>query len=395
MNTNMEQKHRVSIVPCSSYDRIEVERAWHVAIKAIGGISQFITPNSKVLVKPNLLSGVTPEKCVTTHPEIVRAVVKDLVDLGCQVVIGDSPGTGIINNPSNIKRIYENAGISQIAQELGAQLYTDIQEDTAVFPQGRTRQRFPLIKAAMEVDHIVVISKAKTHSFMYLSGAIKNLFGLIFGLQKSVFHSIYKDQESFASMLVDLNQLVKPSLQVMDGVMAMEGDGPMAGNPKKIGAILCSKEAVGIDALLCRLMDFDPLRVPVIKCAIDVGWIDPGLENLEVVGEWKTFIKKDFVKPATYSGNHPSKYLRRFNNYLLQTFGGVYSLHPVVHPKLCIKCGKCIRSCPVNVISMQKGRIKFNRNTCIHCFCCHEMCLSGAISLQRNIWGKALAKILK
>jgi len=173
----------VALARCTAYDREEVTRSVRQVVDLLGGIESFISPGSRVLVKPNLLQGLPPERCVTTHPEVVRAVCVLLQSIGCFVVIADSPGGGIRYTPASLRSLYQAAGYDQVAAETGALLNYDTGFYEHPFPEGRLAKRFPVILPVRDADHIVVVSKAKTHLWPLFSGGAKNLFGVIPGLE--------------------------------------------------------------------------------------------------------------------------------------------------------------------------------------------------------------------
>ena len=216
----------VAVARCDGYDLEEVEAAVRRAVELVGGIEKFVSPGAKILLKPNLLQGQAPERCVTTHPAVVAAVARLLTEHGCRVVIGDSPGAGVVYSEANLRRAYLRAGYTAVAEETGAVLNYDISSRVISFPEGEAMKQFSIITPAAEADAIVVVSKAKTHMWTRMTGATKNLFGLIPGLEKPVFHFRFQDEYAFGRMLVDLNECMKPRLQIVDAVMAMEGTAP-------------------------------------------------------------------------------------------------------------------------------------------------------------------------
>ena len=213
-------KSQVSIIKCEGYESKLVEEKIRMAVGLIGGISAFVKPKAKVLVKPNLLMAKEPEYGITTHPEVVRAVVKLLKEIGCSVFVGDGPSVWG-NQIENIDEVYERTGMSRVCREEGVELVK--------FDKRRWRGKFPLSTWLDECDYLVSIPKFKTHEFTLITGAIKNNFGLVSGTYKTELHKKYFERENFAKTVVDVYQEVKPTLTVIDGILAMEGDGPASG----------------------------------------------------------------------------------------------------------------------------------------------------------------------
>jgi uncharacterized protein (DUF362 family)/Pyruvate/2-oxoacid:ferredoxin oxidoreductase delta subunit len=385
---------KVSLIKCDDYDRKKVESSVRMAIDLLGGIGAFVSPGQKVFVKFNLLQGAAPEKCVTTHPEVVYAVAKLLKEHGCDVLLGDSPGSGIPYSEANLRKAYAASGFDRIAEELGVPLNYDVGYRDVPAPESKTIKQFPIINPVLDCDTLVVVSKVKTHASLFVTGAAKNIFGVIPGLEKPTYHARLPDPRDFGRMLVDLNELVRPKLEIMDAVFGMEGDGPFAGNPRKIGAILASGDYSAIDVATCRLISVDPMQAPTVAAAVERGFLRKDMKDVSMLGDkWKGLIVKDFKKPATYAGKAPRQ-VQTSPFAKLIAVASEYTLRPVIHEDLCVACLKCVRSCPVKTIAVVDETPVIDYNQCIRCYCCHEMCDSKAISLERNeAAGRELAKL--
>ncbi len=382
----------VAVVRCEDYSPGEVDSAVRRAIDLLGGIGRFVAPGEQILLKPNLLQGQEPERSVTTHPAVVATVARLLVEHGCRVVIGDSPGAGIVYSEANLRRAYSRSGFAAVAEETGAVLNYDTGSMTVPYPEGEMTKQFSIITPALEADAIVVVSKAKTHMWTRMTGAAKNLFGLIPGLEKPVFHFRFQDEYAFGRMLVDLNECMKPRLQVVDAVVGMEGDGPQSGSPRRIGVVLAGSDYAAVDTVLARLIGMDPLEIGSIRGAAERGLVDPAA--VRTVGDDPAeFTVPDFRKPSTYAGGGAGPW-RRVVLAVVQRFGRTYAPRPAVNAPACIGCRKCERICPVQAITVAEGRATINLSRCIRCYCCHEMCTEHAIALSRSLAGKLLARLL-
>jgi uncharacterized protein (DUF362 family)/ferredoxin len=379
------QASPVSLARCTSYDQHEVISSVQRAVLDTGRFPGSIERGSRVLVKPNLLQGLPPERAVSTHPEVVRALILLLRQMDCEVTIADSPGAGIRYTSSNLKRVYRETGYDSIAKDTGAVLNYDISYRMIPCPEGRLVRKFPVISPVLHADHVIGVSKLKTHVWTLFTGAAKNLFGVVPGLHKPVFHARYKDPHHFGSMIVDLNELIVPALHVMDGVVGMEGDGPASGIPRNMGMILACTNPFSLDAVACRMIGIAPLDVPTTREAVARGILGESLEAIELHGDRIGPLPlARFKYPSTYLG--PEKGMRK-NLFFraLHRLGSIYAIYPSFDPSLCQSCRRCSLICPVHALSFEHGYPSLNKKACIRCYCCHEICPSRAISLGKNV----------
>ncbi len=378
----------VGAANCGSYDRDVVAEAVTKAVNAAGGLPP--VRGKRVLIKPNLLSDLGADSAVTTHPEIVRAVCRMVLDAGGQPIIADSPGAGHLYTPKTLRRIYERSGMSTVADETGAELSFDTGSAEVPCPNGTVMKRFTVITPAQNADVIVSVCKLKTHMFTKFSGAVKNTFGVIPGLDKPVFHSRFVDQQDFSEMLVDLNELIGVDFVIMDAVAGMEGNGPMGGDPKFCGYVLASNSVYGLDYSAQRLIGMDPDQIATTAAARRRGLLDTVEERGDTIVP-----VQNFVLPATYAGPQRNTRLRRMILTRMQKAGRVYAPAPRVIQERCIGCGQCVRICPKKAIRLTKGKAEFDLARCIRCYCCHEMCQARAIDLKRGVIGELLHTLIR
>lgn len=378
------------MVRCDSYDTEEVLAAVRRSVELLGGLGRFVSPGHRVVLKPNLLHPSRPSKAVTTHPEVVYAVAVLLREHGCEVIIAESAGGGSMFTEGGLRRLYSTCEIDQAAQRAGVGLNFDTSHEEVPNPSGKVVKRFRIIAPAARCDAIVSVSKAKTHVLTTMTGGTKNLFGILPGMEKPSFHGRLPRVDEFSEMIVDLNELMRPRLQIMDAVVGMEGDGPQGGDPRKIGAILASGNYAALDIVAARLMALPPDSVPTIRAAAARGVVPEDL-SVEVLGDdLDALLVKDFKHPATMGqeGFARSRFMRAFAR-----MARAYALRPVVQPSLCVGCGECVRACPKGAIRMVRGKARVKYRDCIRCYCCHEMCTRKAIRLERGWAGKIMVKV--
>ncbi|NYT01647.1 MAG: DUF362 domain-containing protein [Methanosarcinales archaeon] len=378
----------VSVVRCQDYDPAKVDPALRRAVGLLGKMGDLVRPGSRVLIKPNLLQPAPPERHITTHPQVVLSVAALLKEQGCRVVIAESPGMPPYSQAS-LRRLYRSTGLEEGAREMGVDLNLDTGCTTVPAPNSRLIKRFSVIDPALEADCIVVVSKAKTHALTGMTGAAKNLFGLVPGLEKSAFHARLPHIDDFSHMILDLNLLLKPRLQIMDAVMALEGPGPSTGSPRKIGALLASRDCSAMDVVVSRLMSFDPREVSTIRAAVERGLLRKDFSDVQAVGDsLEDLVVPDFRKPPAGEGRLRGG-LRAAFNPLLRS----YSLRPQVAEDRCTGCGICSQVCPARAAEVAGGKARVDYSRCIRCYCCQEMCPARAIDLRRCLWGRMVARV--
>jgi len=373
---------KVFIGKCEDYEYRKVEELIFSGMKEMDCLENLIFEGCRVLVKPNLLRGNKPEEGVTTHPAVVEATVRYLMNKGCEVIIGDSPGGPFTE--ASLKGVYKNTGLAEVAEKTKCSLNFNVEGVMVENDRAKKLLKMEVIKIATEVDFIVNVAKLKTHCMMTYTGAVKNLFGLIPGLIKADYHLKMKSNENFAEHLVDICEYAKPVVSIIDGIVGMEGDGPSAGSLRESGVLIISDNPYSADLVGCRLIGFDENIVPTISTARNRKIIGSTFEEINFPGLTLDSINiEPFKMPKTASVTFMSGKVPPFvENFVMDRFRP----KPVIVKGKCIKCGICADVCPAKTIEMQKGGPEIKLETCIRCFCCHELCPKKAIEVKRNFF---------
>ena len=364
------------IIKCDSYDIDEVKRAVEKAFDLLGGLDSFIKSEMKVVIKANLMRKSSPEDCCVTHPSLIEAVASLVRGLGARAIICDSPGGPY--NEGALKSIYRATGVSDAAKRADAELNYDCSY-SKVDIGGKVIKNIDIITPVIEADAIIDIAKLKTHAHATYTGAVKNMFGCVPGFEKAELHFNYPKTEDFANAIIDIAQRVKPTISIIDAVMAMEGNGPGSGEPRFVGAIVASKSMYSADIAAMKLANIGVDEVPIIKEAIARGLAD---SNPEFIGDdLQELVVKDF-KRSDYVDNNVLK--NRVPGFLAAPLSKFLALKPVINRELCIGCGVCEKICPSTTIHIRRNKAKIYRKGCIKCFCCQEFCPKKAITGKRN-----------
>lgn len=383
------EKEIVSLIGCRGYDYRWVKDAVAKSFENLGGVGKFIDRGDKVLLKLNLLMKKKPEDATTTHPLFTKALAEILIEYGAEVIIGDSPGGPF--HASLLKGIYKTCGIESIANEVGAKLNYNTNATAIKNEDGLILKKITAMEVLEEVDKVISVSKLKTHGMMLFTGAVKNMFGIVPGLEKAEYHVRMPNNVDFSNALVDICLAVKPVLSFMDGIIGMEGAGPSGGNPRKIGVVIGTTSPYHLDVVATTIIGLKPSKVPTIQRCIERGLCKGNFEDIELKGDpMENFIIKDFVIPPIRSidlleGKMP-KFLRDIINGLLQP-------KPVFMHDKCVGCGDCAKNCPSQVIKMNHDKPSVHLNECIRCFCCQELCPVKAVEIYRPLMMKLLSRL--
>ena len=379
MEETPEKNPPVSIVRCADYGEENVYLAVGEAIGLQGGMKRFVKKGERILLKPNLLAAKAVSSAVTTHPQVVKAVIRLVKEAGATPVVGDSPGVG------SARKVADRCGLGEVLGDTGTELVEFRDAVQAENRGGHTFRRFEVAKEALEVDGIINIPKLKTHVQMFLTMGVKNMFGCVPGKRKPQWHlAAGTDSLFFAGMLLDLYYLLKPRLTVMDAIIAMEGNGPGSGVPRDAGLVLASADALRMDAAAACILGARPDDVPVLRAARARN-LDIDVSGITVLGERIEDVKiKNFQFPPVVSPNMTER-LPYFIDRLLRKS---LTSRPDVAGSICTLCGICVEVCPPSAMK-KTGKILIDYDRCIRCFCCQEMCPHGAITSKEG-WLKRL-----
>jgi len=359
MNKQNLKTDSIVCIEKSTYQNIDLDSL----LNPLGHLNKYIKKGQMVLLKVNLLNASVPSKAVTTNPLLVKKIAEAVLKIGGVPYIGDSPSGQFTKR--RLQKVYKKAGLLELSRELGIELNYDTTTKKVPIPNGKRLKKVPICNYVLQADKIIAIPKIKTHIYMIMTLATKIMYGAVPGLTKARYHSQYIKRTSFSDMLLDILSIVKPDLFIMDGIIGMEGQGPASGTPVNLGVLLASENPVSMDISICRMLNIEPVGIPVLKLAKIRG-----LWPKEIIYPQNT---PDDVKYTNF--NLPSS-----ADYLL-TGKQTPPQSPIITPK-CISCGLCEEICPQNAITMGIKGAQITYSKCIKCYCCHEICPEVAIDLK-------------
>jgi uncharacterized protein (DUF362 family)/Pyruvate/2-oxoacid:ferredoxin oxidoreductase delta subunit len=367
-------KQPVSLRAAAGYDRSVIETALTELLAPLGGMAAFVQPGQRVLLKPNLLSAKAPEKAVTTHPEVVRAVIRLAQQAGGIVAVGDSPGVGAP------RHVAARCGILAIIEETGA-TFAPFSESVSVRPSGGTFHELEIARDILEADVIINLPKLKTHQMMGFTCAVKNLFGAVVGMRKPRLHlQAGTDKAFFALMLLELAEYIRPALSIVDAVTGMEGDGPGSGDPIHIGVLLAGTDPLAVDTVAADLVRLPPELNWPQKIARRTGRFGSRIAEVETIGDHLDDLRPQNFRPAQTAdvdfGLPPF-----LKNHLRRSLTAL----PAVDRSRCEACGLCVKHCPPKAMRLAGDQLHIDYKRCIGCFCCQELCPHTALQTRQGL----------
>lgn len=368
----------VSLSFCDSYDEEKVYEAVKNAVDCLGGLDKFVSKDERILLKPNFLYPASVDKCITTNPSVIRAAIRLLSEGGYDFMCGDSPANGTCDSA------FEKLGLDK--------------SHIAHMDHGVQKGEFIFASDVVEADAIIGLCKMKTHALERITGAVKNMYGLIYSRNKAKGHVSHPSASSFAKMLVAIHKATPQRLHIMDGIVAMEGNGPASGTPVNMNLILASPDPVALDTVFCYLINLDPKLVPTNSC----GYVD-GLgtyreDEIEILLNGEKITAGELARrygKADFDVQRETD--RRSVLSIWSNITGRFGNRPRIDESKCVKCGVCVEHCPVegHALSFKKGKAHppvYDYTKCIRCYCCQELCPSHAIYAGRkkqNIAGRS------
>jgi uncharacterized protein (DUF362 family) len=359
MNSNHQVNNPIVSIQKSTYTDIDLESL----LNPFCGIQKYIKSGERVLLKTNLLTPSKPEKAVVTHPAVVGAVAQAILKVGGIPYIGDSPSGQFTKR--RLEKTYTKAGLKDLANKLGIELNYDTGTQKIIIPKGKKLKKTILCNFVLNADKIIALPKIKTHSYMIMTLATKIMYGVIPGLTKAKYHSMFLKKTAFADMLLDVLSIRKPDLIIMDGIVGMQGDGPSGGMPINLEILLASEDAVAIDLAVCDMLCIEPIGIPTLRQA-------------KIRKLWPAEISYPLLSSTDV----------RYTGFLLPSTADYLvtgrkkpNRSPVPSEK-CTACGQCEEICPKKAIKIVNQIAQVDYTKCIQCYCCHETCPYDAINLE-------------
>lgn len=257
--------YTVSLTNANSYELSTLYSSLLTLLEPLGGITAFVKPGDRVLLKPNLLTGSRPGKECITRPELVYCVAKLVQEAGGKPFLGDSPAFGSamgVAKANGYFPLMEELNIPIV--EFHGKRYETLSDEF---------NHLRLSKEIMDADVVINLPKVKSHVQLTLTLGVKNLFGCVPGKMKAWWHmEAGKDANRFGEMLVETAKTINPDLTIIDGIIGHEGNGPSGGEPKFLGILGASTDVFALDRAMINILGVEPHIVPTVAAQIRLGY---------------------------------------------------------------------------------------------------------------------------
>ena len=378
----------VYLKKCDTYDFDKLKESIRIALDSTN--FKNIKDTDSVFIKVNSLGAYSENLAITTNPLFLKAVIELVKEKTNLIKVGDNPA-----NKDLVLALKKN-GMYKVIEEESVSVLNGALQTTITNHNFHTYKEFEVSKEIIDADYLINLPKLKTHTLTYFSGAQKNLFGLIYGLNKSSWHVKAPTPLDFAYVICDLYGAIKDCfkeghiINLCDGITCLEGEGPStSGSPKQAGIILASNDCVSLDQVAIKISHLNKDKYIIGNMAGKLSLGEASLDNIKIIGDDTNLFTDLYLRePDQGISSKAMKFLRHkaIRNMCLE--------HPRVNKELCVKCGECAKMCSSHALTIQKGEYPhLTSSKCIRCWCCQEICPQHAIQKsKRPIIGKILFK---
>jgi len=381
-------KSVVSLVEVEK-DHAQIEEAILKAIGLIGGVGRYVNKGNKVLIKPNFCADKLSSSGVTTNLKIVDGLIKLVLEAGGSPIIGE----GSIY-PLSTSKVFEKLGVYELGTKYGIDV-VDLNEDEIAevsVPNPLILETVRIAKTALTCDKIISVAKLKMHEIVKVSLSLKNMKGVLPGIEKHVTH-----RKGLEKAIADLCSIIRPTMAVIDGIVGSAGATALMVKPVESNLILAGNDPVAVDAIASYIMGFNPSEISVLKYASMKGLGTANIKNINVKGEELENLRLK-ITPLFSKEKFKDRFFRYFqlkiNKLFYKTAYPITRILPKDYPTMycvgdvkisldrnaCTKCGRCVLVCPNDAVLLKKGYPRINVGACSGCLYCIEACSSGAIS---------------
>ena len=377
----------VALKTCTEYTPNIVNTALQQCFDLLGGLSNVIKPNHKVLIKPDLYCITEPNVAKTTNPSVVSTIAEKIAKIGAKCVIADSPKGNF--NQSVLDRAYVKTQMLQASNDGNATLNTNDHISVIHNPSGEQCRDIYIMDAINDADVIINVGKLRCDKYLGLIGCSQNLFGLIPGKFKHLITSRCNTIQSYSNYIIDLYETLenKIVINVLDGVVGCESNN----DPRILNTIIVCENPFAVDAIALKIINQNITDNILLNESIRRNKFK---HDFEVLGDnFEELVCSDFnYSQSSLHINNTHPVITKFQYNTLQK-------RPTISPKLCKGCNVCVTNCPMKAINIENGKFgkiaKVDYSKCISCFKCVDVGPYKRVQAKTPCRYKSIDKIIK
>jgi len=268
----------VVLTRCSDYGEPQLAESIARHFELLGGLEKFVKHGDTVLLKPNFIAPMLRRCATQTDPAIILETARLLKDFGAKPFVADSPAWG--NVFECVKKLKLEGPLKRLSVPV-KQLNKP--KKCRIGPDNVTVN---ISSVALDADVIINLPKFKSHQQLTATFAVKNMFGCVSGKQKAYWHFAKgKNRHDFCELLIEVFKLLNPALTIIDGVVAMDGPGPIHGRARPLGWIISGTDPICCEIICAKLINIEPEQLPIIKAARQIGFGPCDHEKIEIIGD--------------------------------------------------------------------------------------------------------------
>jgi uncharacterized protein (DUF362 family) len=280
----------VAVTRCESYEPPAIVEAIARQFDLLGGIEKYVKRGDTVLLKPNFIAPRSRHHATQTHPAVILEVARLLKDIGARPFVGDSPAWG--NVFACVKKLKLDKDLAKLAvpvKQLNKPKWCKLSE---------RNKKVGISYAALEADVIINLPKFKTHQQLVATFAVKNMFGCVAGKRKALWHFSRGKTEDFCRLLIEIYKHLSPALTIIDGVAAMDGQGPIHGRTRPLGWLIAGRDPIACEIVCSELVNINPEDLPIVNQARAMSFGCHDREKIQTLGDdYSRKIATDFQLP--------------------------------------------------------------------------------------------------
>ena len=355
----------------------DVAASAHRVIDLLGGMSSILDGRHIAILKPNFVAGRPARTGATTNLDLIAAVAEEVRAAGAEPMLLEFPGTEF-----DPEATWSILGLDDFCAKHRIGFVKRIDRWLELRPAGARRLKRFRVPAILKEAALFNLPVLKTHVVSGMSIAMKNPMGMLPTTDRRTMHTFGIQQS-----IVDMNRGIVPDLNIVDGTVGQDGEGPLYGHAANLGVLVGGRDSLSVDVVSCRLAGVDPMDVEHMRLAAEqMGSREPVVlgDEIEPIASFEIPRGRALYRFAfwlMYPLDYPYKRLTGKHLCTAVYETGLVGTRPQIVESACTRCGACVTACPIpDVINLSS--LTVNPKTCQRCLLCVEACPEGAITVR-------------